>query len=76
MSTANDTIILTGNKLECYINNLTPAKAYRMRVLAFSNGGDGRMSSPTMHFQMGNKFLSIYINTKLLLFCFIFFIFR
>lgn len=53
MSTANDTIILTGNKLECYVNELTPAKAYRMRVLAFSNGGDGRMSSPTMHFQMG-----------------------
>lgn len=57
MSTANDTVIETGNKLESYISNLTPGKAYRMRVLAYSNGGDGRMSSPTLHFQMG-KLLS------------------
>lgn len=74
MSTANDTIIETGNKLESYINNLTPGKAYRMRVLAYSNGGDGRMSSPELHFQMGklytyigyvtdslNKFLIFYL---------------
>lgn len=26
---------------------------YKLRVLAFSNGGDGRMSSPTHTFQMG-----------------------
>lgn len=53
MSRANDSIIYIGNKLECYVNNLTPGKAYKMRVLAFSNGGDGRMSSPTLNFQMG-----------------------
>ena len=53
MTTANDTIISIGNKLESYISNLTPGKAYKMRVLAFSNGGDGRMSSPTLNFQMG-----------------------
>lgn len=53
MSTANDTIINIGNKLECYVDTLTPGKSYKMRVLAFSNGGDGRMSSPTLHFQMG-----------------------
>lgn len=53
MSRANDTIIGLGNKLEAFIENLTPGKAYKMRVLAYSNGGDGRMSSPTLHFQMG-----------------------
>lgn len=53
MSRANDTIITIGSKLEAYVNNLTPGKSYNSRVLAFSNGGDGRMSSPTLHFQMG-----------------------
>lgn len=53
MSKANDTIINIGNKLESYVSNLTPGKSYKMRVLAFSNGGDGRMSSPTLNFQMG-----------------------
>lgn len=53
MSTANDTIIPIGNKLEQYVDTLTPGKSYKLRVLAFSNGGDGRMSSPTINFQMG-----------------------
>lgn len=53
MSTANDTVILVGGKLEAYITDLTPGKTYHMRVLAFSNGGDGRMSSPALTFQMG-----------------------
>lgn len=53
MVTANDTIVLVGHKLEAYITNLTPGKMYNMRILAYSNGGDGRMSSPTIHFQMG-----------------------
>lgn len=63
MSTANDTIILIGNELKCYVDTLTPGKAYKMRVLAFSNGGDGRMSSPTLQFQMGKNhhFLEIWI---------------
>lgn len=54
MSTANDTFITLGSKLECYVRNLTPGKTYKLRVLAFSNGGDGRMSSPTHVFKMGN----------------------
>lgn len=53
MITANNTIVPIGQKLEAYINNLTPGKSYNMRVLAYSNGGDGRMSSPTLKFQMG-----------------------
>lgn len=54
MSTANDTIIPGGSKLQADITNLSPGKAYHLRVLAFSNGGDGRMSSPTHTFQMGD----------------------
>ncbi|XP_014603516.1 PREDICTED: contactin [Polistes canadensis] len=54
MSTANDTIIPGGSKLEADINNLSPGKAYHLRVLAFSNGGDGHMSSPAHTFQMGD----------------------
>lgn len=53
MSTANDTIILVGGKLEAYISDLSPGKQYHLRVLAYSNGGDGRMSSPPHTFQMG-----------------------
>ncbi|VEN63415.1 unnamed protein product [Callosobruchus maculatus] len=53
LSKANDTVIPFGGKLEGYVNNLTPGKAYKLRVLAYSNGGDGRMSSPAKEFQMG-----------------------
>nr|XP_008193513.1 PREDICTED: contactin [Tribolium castaneum] len=53
ISTANDTIKPFGGKLEAYVNNLQPGKTYRMRVLAYSNGGDGRMSSPEVKFRMG-----------------------
>lgn len=53
MSTANDTVVSIGHKLEKTIDNLTPGKSYNLRVLAFSNGGDGRMSSPPLKFQMG-----------------------
>ncbi|KAK6620391.1 hypothetical protein RUM44_006792 [Polyplax serrata] len=53
MAQANDTIVPVGSTLESYIDNLTPGKQYHLRVLAFSNGGDGRMSSPTHTFQMG-----------------------
>lgn len=42
-----------GEKLEAYISGLSPGKVYMMRVLAYSNGGDGRMSSPALTFQMG-----------------------
>lgn len=53
MSTGNDTVISVGSELETYVSNLSPGKSYHMRVLAFSNGGDGRMSSPPFTFQMG-----------------------
>uniref|UniRef100_A0A1B6CPI8 Contactin n=1 Tax=Clastoptera arizonana TaxID=38151 RepID=A0A1B6CPI8_9HEMI len=54
MSTANDTKVIVGSKLEAFVTDLSPGKTYKMRVLAFSNGGDGRMSSPALIFQMGD----------------------
>lgn len=48
-------MILGGHKLEAYIYNLVPGKAYHLRVLAYSYGGDGRMSSPAHTFQMGDN---------------------
>lgn len=65
MSTANDTIVPVGRELEATVNNLSPGKTYNLRVLAYSNGGDGRMSSPTYVFQMGEftrSFLAYDIN--------------
>lgn len=72
MITANDTIVNIGSTLQAYITNLTPGKIYKLRVLAYSNGGDGRMSSPAHTFQMGkisyifNYLVKIfqYLNTR------------
>ena len=71
ISVANDTIIYIGNRLEATISDLTPGKSYMLRVLAFSQGGEGKMSSPTWQFQMGDpKYLntatSIYNSIQLL----------
>lgn len=60
MSTANDTLVLVEHKLEAYVTNLAPGKTYHMRVLAYSNGGDGRMSSPAITFQMGDYHSDAY----------------
>lgn len=60
MSTANDTIVQVEQKLEAYVMNLTPGKSYNLRVLAYSNGGDGRMSSPAITFQMGDYHTEAY----------------
>lgn len=54
MASANDTIVPGGSRLEAEINNLSVGKEYFLRVLAFSNGGDGRMSSPAHRFRMGD----------------------
>lgn len=53
ISRAQDTIVPIGSRLEAYVTNLSPGKRYHVRVLAFSNGGDGRMSSPTVNIQLG-----------------------
>jgi Fibronectin type III domain len=54
ISLANDTVVYIGNKLEAIISDLTPGKSYFLRVLAFSQGGEGKMSSPAWQFQMGD----------------------
>lgn len=51
---ANDTLVYIGSPLEAYIRELSPGKSYRLRVLAFSRGGDGKKSSPPWKFQMGD----------------------
>ena len=39
--------------LEAVISGLIPGKVYKLRVLAYSWGGDGKMSSPAWEFKMG-----------------------
>jgi hypothetical protein len=59
ISVANNTVVYIGNRLETTISDLTPGKTYYLRVLAFSQGGEGKMSSPAWQFQMG-KFMKGY----------------
>jgi len=54
VSQANDTTVFIGNDLQAFITDLSPGKWYYLRVLAFSQGGEGKMSSPVWNFQMGN----------------------
>ena len=54
ISQANDTVVYIGNRLEAIIDDLAPGKTYFLRVLAFSQGGEGKMSSPAWQFQMGD----------------------
>ena len=54
---ANDLILpmefLDGN-LFSLVGGLTPGQSYNLRVLGYSRGGDGRMSSPVWQFRMGS----------------------
>lgn len=40
-------------ELEAVISGLVPGKVYKLRVLAYSLGGDGKMSSPAWEFKVG-----------------------
>lgn len=44
---------LDGGDLQAIISDLIPGKVYKLRVLAFSNGGDGKMSSQ-IEFKVGD----------------------
>jgi hypothetical protein len=44
---------LDGGDLEAVISGLVPGKVYKLRVLAYSYGGDGKMSSPAWEFKVG-----------------------
>lgn len=50
---ANETDLEVGNDLEVYIDYLSPGKTYKLRVMGYSRGGEGKMSSPPWEFQMG-----------------------
>lgn len=39
---------LGGDELSLVINDLIPGETYKLRVLAYSSGGDGKMSSPEL----------------------------
>ncbi|XP_015790072.1 contactin isoform X2 [Tetranychus urticae] len=39
--------------LNVIISGLIPGKTYKLRVLAYSSGGDGKMSSPAIEFKIG-----------------------
>jgi len=54
ISDANNTIVYIGHKLEATISTLSPGGTYKLRVLAFSQGGEGKMSSPAWQFKMGD----------------------
>lgn len=53
MSTAVDTLV-PPDSIVAIIENLGVGKEYFLRMLAYSNGGDGRMSSPAHRFRMGD----------------------
>ncbi|KAK7072713.1 Contactin-3, partial [Halocaridina rubra] len=51
---ANESYVYIGSPLEAYIYELTPGKTYKLRVLGYSRGGDGKLSSPPWEFQLGD----------------------
>ena len=53
VSTATAVVVSLGRKLEARVTDLSPGKVYKLRVLAYSQGGQGKMSSPAWEFQMG-----------------------
>lgn len=49
INSARDVIKPLGSdELSVIINNLVPGESYKLRVLAYSSGGDGKMSSPEL----------------------------
>ncbi|KAL3226519.1 hypothetical protein MRX96_004408 [Rhipicephalus microplus] len=51
---------LDGEDLEAVVSGLVPGKIYKLRVLAWSFGGDGKMSSPPWEFRVGDGAASPY----------------
>jgi Fibronectin type III domain len=44
---------LLDGSLYTLLGGLSPGQSYNLRVLGYSRGGDGRMSSPVWQFRMG-----------------------
>ncbi|GAB6020063.1 hypothetical protein CHUAL_002802 [Chamberlinius hualienensis] len=53
-STYKDVLVPFTGDLQAEVTGLTPGVVYKLRVLAYSQGGDGRMSSPAWEFQLGD----------------------
>ncbi|XP_077497058.1 contactin [Amblyomma americanum] len=51
---------LDGEDLEAVVTGLVPGKVYKLRVLAWSFGGDGKMSSPPWEFRVGEGTVGAY----------------
>lgn len=45
--------LLDDEQLEAIVTGLVPGKVYKLRVLGYSLGGDGKMSSPPWEFRLG-----------------------
>lgn len=54
---------LDGEDLEAVVSGLVPGKVYKLRVLAWSFGGDGKMSSPPWEFRVGEGTASAYTSS-------------
>lgn len=53
-SSYQDVYVPLGGILSTDVYGLKPGVRYKLRVLAYSQGGDGRMSSPAWEFQLGD----------------------
>ncbi|XP_076362349.1 contactin isoform X1 [Tachypleus tridentatus] len=55
---------LDGLDLVAVVSGLVPGKVYKLRVMAFSLGGDGKMSSPPWEFRVGEGVVSAYTSSS------------
>lgn len=58
MSEARDTLVPLGIELRARVTDLEPGQTYFLRVLAYSLGGDGSMSSPVQKFKLVDDTIS------------------
>ncbi|KAI1278064.1 Contactin [Halotydeus destructor] len=60
---AKEVFKVLGGELEAVISGLVPGKVYKLRVMAYSHGGDGKMSSPAWEFRVGEGSAAKYTAT-------------
>ncbi|CAG0917911.1 unnamed protein product, partial [Notodromas monacha] len=65
VESAHEVFVRLGEALEAYVRDLKPKKRYKLRVLAFSNGGYGTKSSPAWEFQMGTSTGGLLMKTHI-----------
>ncbi|XP_023243533.1 contactin-like [Centruroides sculpturatus] len=65
LTTAKEVVrYLDGEDLETVVPNLVSGKTYKLRVLAFSLGGDGKMSSPPWEFYVADGIAQSYLGRR------------